>query len=240
MLPLRLAPSAILLAVAACSSPPPPVTLVCEGGDSLVVGFGARYTELHLPPDRVVRLWPEPAASGARYTDGRYTVHERGGEALLQRGGTVILRGCRAAAAGAGAGTTETPELAMLLADSIDSLTAPMTPVERQLQPQAAGWAPATLQLWADSARPLRLEVREASEPGAVGAVANYYFADGQLAVVRGPVSQYVFRDTVLILWATDSTHPGGADVPLRDMVARQNYVLGEVRQYLSMFGLEQ
>jgi hypothetical protein len=66
-----------------------------------------------------------------------------------------------------------------------------------------------------------------------------YYFTGGRLEVVRGPVSQYVFRDTTLILWTTDSLQQV-ADVPLRDMVARQNFVLGEVRQYLAMFGVEQ
>ena len=52
-------------------------------------------------------------------------------------------------------------------------------------------------------------------------------------------LNQYVFRDTLLIFWTTDSLQPV-ADIPLRDMVARQNFVLGEVRQYLAMFGLDQ
>jgi len=236
--PFRLALAALLPA-AACSHPPAPTAYLCEGGDTLLVGFGPRYAELHLPPDRVVRLRHEPAASGARYSDGRFTVHEQGGEALLQRGGKLLLKGCRAGVAVVTADSSPTSELAAQLADSIDSLTADRQPLERRLQAQAAGWDPAILRLWADSARPVRLEVAEASLRGAPGALVEYYFTDGQLAVVRGPVNQYLFRDTTLILWTTDSLH-ATADIPLRDMVARQNFVLGEVRQYLAMFGLEQ
>jgi len=233
-LALLLAP----LAAIACYTPPAPTTYRCEGGDSLVLGVAFGYAELHLPPDRVVRLWPTRSASGARYTDGRYAVHTKGGEALLERGGRVVLQGCRVGTPVAAVDSASTPERAMELADSIDQLTTSYAPTERRLQPPEPGWEPGLLRLWADSAGPVRLDVTPAGPPGASPDETRYYFVDGKVAVVRGPVDQYVFRDTALILWTTDSLHVP-ADVPLRDMVARQNFVLGEVRQLLAMFGLE-
>jgi hypothetical protein len=85
----------------------------------------------------------------------------------------------------------------------------------------------------------VKLSVTERTDAGSMSGQTIYYFIGGRLAVVRGPVSQDVFRDTTLILWTTDSLQHV-EDVPLRDMVARQNFVLGEVRQYLAMFGVEQ
>lgn len=225
--------------LAACSHPLPTVTYLCEGGDSIVAGFGPRFAELHLPPDRVLRLPPVPAASGARYSDGRYALHTKGGEAVLERGGEPLLSGCRSKGAAPLPDTALTPLRARAVADSIDATLERVEPVARTLQPEQPGWQPRVLSLWADSGRPVKLRVTDPASNGVTSGFTDYYFVDGLLQVVRGPVTQYVFRDTTLILWTTDSLQPV-ADIALRDMQARQNFVLGEVRQYLAMFGLEQ
>lgn len=239
MSPLRSISAAALLAAAACSRPIAPTTYLCPGGEELIVGVGPRYAELHLPPDRTVRLYPVRAASGVRYSDGRYAVHMQGGEALLERSGTVLLSSCRTAGAAPLPDSTTSPVRARQLADSIDRVTAGLQPQTREIQSEARGVPPRVLSLWADSGRAIKLAVSEPDEGGAAGGVTGYYFVDGRLEVVRGPVSQYLFRDTTLILWTTDSTQHV-AEIPLRDMVAQQNFVLGEVRQYLAMFGIEQ
>lgn len=239
LLPLRFLCAATLLASTACSRPLPTTAFVCEGGDSLVAAFGPQFVELHLPPDRVLRLPPVPAASGVRYSDGRYTLHSTGAEALLERGGEVILRGCRSATATPDLDSLLTPRRAWAIAESISVAVSASEPVVRTLQPEQHGWQPRVLRLWADSGRPVLLSVTEPSAVGVMDARTSYYFVDGRLQVVRGPVTQYVFRDTTLIFWTTDSLQPM-AELPLRDMVARQHFVLGEVRQYLAMFGIEQ
>ncbi len=230
--------AAALLVATACSRPLATTTFACLGGDSIVAGFGPRYAELHLRPDRVLRLQVEPAGSGARYSDGRYTLHAKGTEAVLERGGEVILRDCRSAGDPPLPDSALTPTRAWAMAESIDAAVAAAEPVVRTLLPEQRGWQPRILRLWADSGRPLRLSVTEPGAGGVMDGLTTYYFSDGRLEVVRGPVTQYVFRDTTLIFWTTDSLQPL-ADIPLRDMVARQNFVLGEVRQYLAMFGLE-
>ncbi|MEZ4412586.1 MAG: MliC family protein [Gemmatimonadales bacterium] len=237
--PLRIIPVTALLAAAACSRPIAPTTYRCPGGEEIVVGVGPRYAELHLPPDRTVRLYPVRAASGVRYSDGRYAVHMKGGEALLERSGTVLLSSCRVAGATPAPDSAANPARARQIVDSIDRVTAELQPQTRQIQVEARGAPPRVLSLWADSGRAIKLAVSEPGEPGATNGLTGYYFIDGRLEVVRGPVSQYLFRDTTLILWTTDSTQHV-AEMPLRDMVARQNFVLGEVRQYLAMFGIEQ
>jgi membrane-bound inhibitor of C-type lysozyme len=78
------------ITVAACAKPVPTTTYVCEGGDSLVVGFAESRAELRLPPNRVVRLPAVRSASGVRYSDGRYTVQTKGDEALMEQGGVVL------------------------------------------------------------------------------------------------------------------------------------------------------
>jgi membrane-bound inhibitor of C-type lysozyme len=236
--PLRAISAAALLVAAACSRPIAPATYLCPGGEELVVGVGPRYAELHLPPDRTVRLYPVRAASGVRYSDGRYAVHVKGGEALLERSGTILLSACRTAGAAPVPDSTPNPVRARQIMDSIDRITADIPPQSRTLQPEAPGWQPRVLSLWADSDRAVKLGVTEPNGDGVMNGLTEFYFIDGRLEVVRGPVSQYLFRDTTLILWTTDSTQ-GVAEVPLRDMVARQNFVLGEVRQYLAMFGIE-
>lgn len=231
--------AALLVASAACSHPLPTITYRCEGGDSIVAGFGPRFAELHLPPDRVLRLPPVPAASGARYSDGRYALHTKGDEAVLERGGAPLLAGCRSKGAEPLPDTALTPLRARTVAESLDATLDSVKPAERTLQPEQRGWQPRVVSLWADSGRPVKLRVTDAVATGVTPGFTDYYFVDGLLQVVRGPVTQYVFRDTTLIFWTTDSLQPV-ADVPLRDMAARQNFVLGEVRQYLAMFGLEQ
>jgi membrane-bound inhibitor of C-type lysozyme len=224
---------------AGCSRPLPTITYLCEGGDSVVAGFGPRFAELHLPPDRVLRLPPVPAASGARYSDGRYALHTKGAEAVLERGGEALRSGCRSKDVAALPDTALTPWRARTVAESLDARLDSIQPVERSLQPEQRGWRPRVLRLWADSGRPVKLRVTEPAATGAAAGFTDYYFVDGRLEIVRGPVTQYVFRDTTLIFWTTDSLQPV-ADIPLRDMEARQNFVLGEVRQYLAMFGLEE
>jgi len=229
-----------LLAVASCSRPLATTTYHCEGGDSIVAGFGPRFAELHVPPDRVLRLWPEKAASGARYGDGRYLIDTKGGEAMLERNGKVLLSGCRVA----GAATVElpdtviTPERARSVADSIDLAVEGVQPAVRSLPPEQRGWKPRVITLWKLHDLPARLTVTEPPDSGGPAGLSRYYFRDGHVEVVRSPQTQYVFRDTTLIFWTTDSLRPI-PDIPLRDMVARQNFVLGEVRQYLAMFGIE-
>jgi len=237
--PLRFLLAAATLTVAACSRPQPPTTFLCQGGETIVATLGPRYAELHLPPDRVVRLYIAPAASGVTYSDGRYTLLTNGPAAVLERGGEVILRDCRVAGTAPGPDSALTPARARSVVDSVDSLTAGVAPLVRTLQPEARGLDPRIISLWADSARPVKLSVTEPDDTGRMSGRVDYYFSDGRLEVVRGPVSQYVFRDTTLILWTTDSLQHV-ADMPLRDMVARQNFVLGEVRQYLAMFSIEQ
>lgn len=230
------------MASVACSRPLPTATFACEGGDSIVVAIGPRYAQLHLPPDRIVRLYPARAASGATYSDGRYTLRTKGNEAVLERGGDVILHGCRSGTGGpspsVGADTGLNPARGRAVSDSIDSLTVSLEPMQRTLESEARGLGARVLSLWADSGRPVKLSVTEPAVGGGMGGLTRYYFVGGRLEVVVGPVSQYLFRDTTLILWTTDSVH-GGTEIPLRDMVARQNFVLGEVRQYLAMFGIE-
>lgn len=203
-----------------------------------MAAFGPRYAELHLPPHRIVRLPAVPAASGARYSDGRYALHTKGPEATLERGGTLIRRDCHTEAPTAEPDDVLNPTVARRLVDSIDALAATGDSVTRRLQPEAPGWEPRVLTFWADSGVPLKLEVSEPDDRGRMTGRSGYYFLDGRLQVVQGPTSQYLFRDTTLIFWSTDSLQHV-VDLPLRDMVARQNFVLGEVRQYLAMFGVE-
>ena len=228
------------MAGAACSRPLPTTTYLCTGGDSIVAGFGPQFAELHLPPDRVLRLQAERAASGALYSDGRYALHTKGDAALLERGGKVVLNDCRVRGADtvAVADTTVTPELARAVADSIDGALSAVQPTVRTLPPERRGLEPRVISLWAPGSAPARLTVTEPPDSGRPGGLTSYYFRAGRVEVVRGPQTQYVFRDTTLIFWTTDSLRPI-PDIPLRDMVARQNFVLGEVRQYLAMFGIE-
>lgn len=227
-----------LAAASGCVTPPATTTYACRGGDSIVVGFGPRFAELHLPPDRVVRLSPEPAASGARYGDGRYILLTKGAEASLWHGRREVGKNCRTREEAALPDSLLTPRRAYAVAESLDALLAGRPGEARTLESDHRGWRPRRLEFWADSGQPVRLRVTEPGPAATPPAATSYYFVDGRLEVVRGPSTQYVFRDTTLIFWTTDSLQPL-SDLPLRDMVSRQNFVLGEVRQYLAMFDAE-
>ena len=221
----------------------PSTTFACEGGDSIVVAIGPRYARAAPAPRPHRTAVPRAHRVGGELQRRALHAPHQGDEALLERGGDVILRGCRSGTAAAPLGLTAdsapSPARARAVSDSIDSLTVTLTPVTRKLVAGSAGQGPTGALLWADSGRPVKLSVTEPSVTGGTAGLTSYYFVDGRLEVVQGPVSQYLFRDTTLILWTTDSLHQG-AEIPLRDMVARQNFVLGEVRQYLAMFGVEQ
>lgn len=225
------------VAVAACARPISTTTYVCEGGDSLVVGVAESHAELRLPPDRVVRLPAVRSASGVRYSDGRYTVHTKGDEALMEQGGEVVLRDCLKVGA-VRPDTALTPARAMAEAEAIDRRLASVTPQEKSLDPERRGWDPRIIRLWSDTGTPILLTVTEPTNSGRMTGLSSYFFRDGRLAFVRGPLNRYVFRDTVLVLWVDDSLRPL-VDIPPRDLEARQQFLLAEVRQYLAMLGVE-
>lgn len=241
---MRRSPSRCMLArtlaaitVAACAKPVPITTYVCEGGDSLLVGFAETHAELRLPPDRVVRLPAVRSASGVRYSDGRYTVHTKGDEALMEQGGELVLRSCLKAGASR-PDTALTPARAMAEAEAIDRRLASVTPQENTLARERPGWDPRIVRLWSEAGAPILLTVTEPTDAGRMTGLSSYYFREGRVAFVRGPLNRYVFRDTVLVFWVDDSLR-ALADVPPRDLEARQQFLLAEVRQYLAMFGVE-
>lgn len=223
--------------VAACTKPIPTTTYVCEGGDSLVVGFAASHAELRLPPGRVVRLPAVRSASGVRYSDGRYTVHSKGDEALMEQGGEVVLRNCLKVGTARPA-TALTPARAVAEAEATDRRVAAMVPQEKTLGRERRGWDPRVVRLWSDAGSPILLTVTEPDDSGRMTGLSSYYFREGRLAFVHGPLNRYVFRDTVLVFWVDDSLRPL-VDIPPRDLEARQQFLLAEVRQYLAMFGVE-
>ena len=241
---MRRSPSRCMLArtlavitVAACAKPVPTTTYVCEGGDSLVVGFAESHAELRLPPNRVVRLPAVRSASGVRYSDGRYTVQTKGDEALMEQGGELVLRNCLKAGA-ARPDTALTPARAMAEAEAIDRRLASVTPLEKTLDRERPGWDPRIVRLWSEAGAPILLTVTEPTDAGRMTGLSSYYFRGGRLAFVRGPLNRYVFRDTVLVFWVDDSLRQL-VDIPPRDLEARQQFLLAEVRQYLAMFGVE-
>lgn len=202
----------------------------------MAVAFWPRFAELRLPPDRVVRLPPERSASGARYSDGRYTLRTKGDEATLDRGAHTLLANCRVRGTVQPPDTMLTPMRAWALAESLGASVTGREPERRTVGGERGGAPGRELLLWSDAGRPVVLKVAKSGR--ADSTEQTYYFLDGRLEVVRGTATQYVFRDTTLIFWTTDSLQPL-ADLPLRDMADRQHFVLGEVRQYLAMFGLE-
>lgn len=225
------------IAAAACTKPVPTTTYVCEGGDSLVVGFAESHAELRLPPNRVVRLPAVRSASGVRYSDGRYTVLTKGDEALMEQGGQLVLRNCLRAGASR-PDTALTPARAMAEAEAIDRRLATVTPQEKTLDRERPGWDRRIVRLWSEAGAPILLTVTEPTDAGRMTGLSSYYFREGRVAFVRGPLNRYVFRDTVLVFWVDDSLRPL-VDVPPRDLEARQQFLLAEVRQYLAMFGVE-
>ena len=223
--------------VAACTKPIPTTTYVCEGGDSLIVGFAESHAELRLPPDRVIRLPAVRSASGVRYSDGRYTVHTKGDEALMEQGGEVVLRDCLKIGMRR-PDTALTPADALAEAEAIDRRVVAIVPQEKTLGRERRGWEPRVVRLWNDAGSPLLLTVTEPDDSGRMSGLSSYYFREGRLAFVRGPLNRYVFRDTVLVFWVDDSLR-ALTEIPPRDLEARQQFLLAEVRQYLAMFGVE-
>lgn len=78
------------------SLPPDTVTFRCDGDRRLLVRMppNAKSVTVMLP-ERQFRLDQAPAASGARYTNGRTTLEIRGDEAFLEDDGKQLYSGCR-------------------------------------------------------------------------------------------------------------------------------------------------
>jgi membrane-bound inhibitor of C-type lysozyme len=78
---------------------PPDATIYkCDGGKQLVVRYfeGAKYAMV-IYPDREFRLDSVPAPSGARYSNGRTTLHTKESDAVLEEGGQTLFAECRSA-----------------------------------------------------------------------------------------------------------------------------------------------
>lgn len=72
------------------------VTFACESGETIQAAFSATpggEVELVLP-EQEVSLPQVEAASGAKYSDGTVTFWEKGGEALVEVDGEVVLQSC--------------------------------------------------------------------------------------------------------------------------------------------------
>lgn len=68
-------------------------------------GFHVRYdiagkAAWVIYPEREFRLDPVEAASGARYSNGRTTLHTRGDEAFIEEAGSTVFADCKRASAG--------------------------------------------------------------------------------------------------------------------------------------------
>jgi len=70
----------------------------CErGGKQLVVQYiDEGKSAMVIFPEREFRLDRVTAASGARYTNGRTTLHTKGQEAMLEEGGQTLFGNCTA------------------------------------------------------------------------------------------------------------------------------------------------
>lgn len=100
-MPRRLSvPLLLLLSLSACALP--------QGEDVRAVAYrctnggiiSARYdltggTAVLFLPDRNLTLPRAPSASGARYSDGTFTLWEAGGEARVEFGQTALYEGCK-------------------------------------------------------------------------------------------------------------------------------------------------
>ena len=81
------------LLLAACAARPG-VVFRCEGGAELRAVFTDGRVRLALP-GHTVELPRAISASGARYSDGQLTFWNKGREAFVQRGDSIIYRACR-------------------------------------------------------------------------------------------------------------------------------------------------
>lgn len=74
------------------------VAFECEGGKRLLVRMPSdAKSVMVMLPERQFRLDAVPAASGARYSNGRTTLHTKGDEAFLEEEGKQLFSGCKAA-----------------------------------------------------------------------------------------------------------------------------------------------
>jgi membrane-bound inhibitor of C-type lysozyme len=110
MMRLALTLSAAALALAGCGSwnpwagpteervvpPAHAVTFQCEGNKRLMVRMPPEGKSVTVMlPERQFRLDATPAASGARYSNGRTTFHTKGDEAFLEEDGKMLFEGCK-------------------------------------------------------------------------------------------------------------------------------------------------
>lgn len=75
------------------------VTFTCPGGEIIEAVFPAERggeVSVVLPDQEALRLSPVAAASGAKYSDGTTTFWEKGGEALVEVDGEIVLQNCTA------------------------------------------------------------------------------------------------------------------------------------------------
>lgn len=81
---------------ASVALPADTVTFRCDGDRRLLVRMppDAKSVTVMLP-ERQFRLDRVPAASGARYSNGRTSLHTRGDEAFLEEDGKQLYSGCK-------------------------------------------------------------------------------------------------------------------------------------------------
>jgi membrane-bound inhibitor of C-type lysozyme len=89
----KLCASVAGLLLAACAAQPA-VVFRCEGGAELRAVFEDGRVRLAFPGHRV-ELPRAISGSGARYSDGRLTFWNKGREAFVQRGDSIVYRACR-------------------------------------------------------------------------------------------------------------------------------------------------
>lgn len=69
---------------------------LCDGGKRLAVRYGeGGKSAMIIFPEREFRLDQVEAASGARYSNGRTTLHSQGEGVRLEEGGTVSYDNCK-------------------------------------------------------------------------------------------------------------------------------------------------
>jgi len=74
-------------------------TFTCPTGESIEAVFPSEVdgeVMVTLPDQETVSLPRVESASGAKYSDGTTTFWEKGGEALVEQNGEVVLQGCTA------------------------------------------------------------------------------------------------------------------------------------------------
>lgn len=94
------------LAIVGCTGPSEDMTettednvavFTCPGGETIEAVFPAEMGEdvtVTLPGQEAMTLPQVEAASGAKYSDGSTTFWEKGGEALVEVDGEIVLEGC--------------------------------------------------------------------------------------------------------------------------------------------------